>query len=211
MRSRNSVTRIRSLVAIVAVMFTVSAVTTSSQPAGETYYGCLAFNRFLWVNTSSNLPCAAPGRVISWNELGQPGLPGPAGEIGPQGEQGEPGQAGPQGETGQQGETGPQGEPGTSGSVTLAGVVLSDGSPVDPSGFTTRKIRVGLYEVIPDQDVFSGTRSLIPVVSASPEAAGRTELISIIRGSRSFQVLFTEDTNFTFIVSEARGGATATK
>jgi type VI protein secretion system component Hcp len=74
------------------------------------------------VTPAGNLRVVEPGdacrdneTLLTWNDQGPIGLPGPQGVAGPIGPQGEPGPGGPAGPIGPQGAPGPQGDPGETG------------------------------------------------------------------------------------------------
>jgi collagen triple helix repeat protein len=125
---RSKSLRLASLATIIAVAFTAGSVFVAlGETPPVTYYACLKDGGLLVDGTLSNVGTQPPDRcplnahVISWNQQGPQGVPGPAG---PQGQQGD---AGPQGPQGLQGEPGPQGVPGPAGQTGPQGPAGSSG------------------------------------------------------------------------------------
>jgi hypothetical protein len=125
---RSGFVRVVSIATVFALVFAAGSVFVAlGDSAPVTYYACLKDGGLLVDGTLSNVGTRAPDRcpigahVISWNQQGPQGVPGPAGpqgaqgDTGPQGPQGAQGEEGPQGVPGPTGATGPQGPAGASG------------------------------------------------------------------------------------------------
>lgn len=141
MRFIHQAPRLVIAVVMLAAGFAASmgAIAVASDNTGEIYYACVNSK-----NGSINIvgeqdTCKKNENLITWNEKGLKGDPGPQGPAGPQGAQGdpgpqgEPGERGPNGEAGPQGEIGPQGETGERGPQGLTGETGPQG-PAGPQG-----------------------------------------------------------------------------
>ncbi|MGA7672348.1 MAG: hypothetical protein WBW04_18140 [Nitrolancea sp.] len=108
--------------AIACVLATGSVLVALGDPAPATYYACLKNGNLSDVGTSAPDKCPGQGTVISWNQQGPQGIPGPTGATGPQGPQGDVGPQGAQGVPGPQGPAGSQGAPGAQGPAGTSGI-----------------------------------------------------------------------------------------
>jgi hypothetical protein len=182
--------RIAATLAVVAVMFAATALSTVGQPNSETFYACLRDNRFIWVNTTGNLPCPPPGVVVTWNAEGAQGLPGPPGPAGPQGPEG------------------PQGEPGEDAGALPAGIVGDVGGAAvvilgDSFVVTRQSVGVYLLQFLPGTFTYPSVPS--PAFSPIGTSATITSVQSSVAedGSATVTVTFTGDTSFSFVAGSA--------
>src|SRR5262245_26420958 len=103
------------------------------QPSPDVFKACLRHNQGGLYNVTANPgsppDCQPNDALVSWNQTG------PAGAPGPQGPKGDPGLQGPQGERGPMGDPGPQGPPGLPGltrRVFDLSALLAGGTPLAP-------------------------------------------------------------------------------
>jgi hypothetical protein len=121
------------------------------RPSSDVFQACLRHNQgglyHVTVNPSSPPACQPHDTLITWNESGpagppgpqgpkgDPGPQGPKGDPGPQGPKGDPGPQGPKGDPGPAGPTGPQGPPGILGltrKVFDLSAIFAGGQPLPP-------------------------------------------------------------------------------
>jgi hypothetical protein len=130
--------RVARLAIVAGLLLTVAGgVAYATIPdSGKVFTACMLNNigtvRLIDQSLSSNSPmshCTSFETQVTWNQVGQQGVPGPKGNTGAQGPKGDTGAQGPTGETGPQGTPGIDGKNGAPGRDGTNGADAKDGAP----------------------------------------------------------------------------------
>jgi hypothetical protein len=126
-----TVHNLTSIFVVLASLTAYSVLGVSAQTT-VTYYACNAKGTLYSVSTEPR-NCRNGDTMMSWNQVGPQGDPGPAGPAGADGAVGPQGPAGPVGPAGADGAVGPQGPVGPTGPAGADGAVGPQG-PAGPAG-----------------------------------------------------------------------------
>lgn len=128
-------TRAAALLFATAVLAAGGTVAYATIPGpGGTLQGCYSTGdgTLRVIDAQKGDKCGKHEQAISWNQIGPPGLPGPAGPTGPKGDTGAQGPQGLKGDPGAQGPQGPKGDTGAQGSPGAKGDTGVQGTPGPP-------------------------------------------------------------------------------